>query len=177
MYRKWSHERLMALRKLAELSTRYRPNGNPIPRLKWEEGMEKLKTQDFEAWKLLQGMTLSNIKWSWSKYQNVTYGYCCTSTCKSKIKKGEFYCKTCTEKRSLQKAATYINHIYTRTFISNNDDLVSKSLDKIPASELRKIVNENVGYFRVAARKKILGDTYKNEATDRIKEKEAEGKE
>ena len=173
MYRFWTDEKLEALKKLAKLSTRYRPNGVPIRPMRWNDGLEKLKTQDFEAYKVMKDIPMKRIKSGWMKYQNVVHGFCSTSECGNKIKKGEIYCPTCLARYQRDKARKYTGYIYTRGFTTQNQDLVKRSLDKIPATDLKRILSENVSSLPIKERKRLLSDDYKKAAKERVMKEES----
>lgn len=170
MHRFWTKEKLEALKKLAELSTRFRPNGTQLRPLKWEDGLEKLKTQDYEAYKVIEGISIRRIKSAWIRYQNVVYGYCSTTMCGNKVKGDDVFCPKCWEKRKRMKAKMYSGYIYSRSFTQENRDLVRKSIAGMTVTEARKIIEENIGYMRVDLRKKILGSSYKKAARERAEE-------
>lgn len=155
MHKFWTEERLQALRILAELSTSYRPNGIPFPKKNWEDGMKKLQSQDYKAFKLLKGTTIKQLKWTWTKYQNVAYGYCATSKCTNKIEPGEFYCKTCRPAGSM-----YHRGAYSSPCISDNLDVVKRTIAGYSEKDLKQIVTDSIERMPYRIRKNILGKEY-----------------
>lgn len=151
----WSSEMLQALRQLAELSTKYRSNGSPFPRKDWESGLQKLQSQDIKAYKMLKNISLKQIKWTWTKYQDVAYGYCATSKCTNKIEPGEFYCKTCRPAGSM-----YHRGAYSSPCISDNLDVVKRTIAGYSEKDLKQVVTDSIGRMPYRIRKNILGKEY-----------------
>jgi len=153
----WTTERLMAVRKLAELSTVYRPNGVPHNRKDWDAGLSKLQSQDHKSYKIVKNIPIQQIKWAWSKYQNVTYGFCATTMCPNKVTNGEFYCPSCKPVGS-----AYHRGIYSSTCVEQHKELVKKAISSYKEKDLQRIVAEGITKMSFSLRKEILGDTFKS---------------
>jgi len=155
---------LLALKVLADLSTRYRTSGVPYPYKNWNEGIRKLKESYPDKYKLIfkdYGYSITNVKATWVRLQNAAFGFCAGkgkegTGCKEKIdlKENIFYCKNCKPK------ALYYRGIYSNPAVKNNRAEVKKAVHVTKESILREIAEKYIMKFSLEDKKRILGEEY-----------------
>lgn len=171
MKKKWSDERIQALRKLAERSTVFKPSGVPYAKLDWDLGISKI---DDKTKKELGIKNKKDAISAWTRFQYVAYGYCTRyKKCGNKVKPGEYACDECKRTVIQDKVKATKDYVFSGNAIEMNADLVKSTVNNLSEKEIKKIVSENILATRVAFRKKLLGEKYRKEAKARLSHDES----
>lgn len=163
----WTTQRLKALSILAECSKIYEVT-NDYKR-DWTLGINKMKEQYPEEWKLLKGVSLKMIQYAWHKYGKAAYGICIVKDCRNKIITGEVYCP------DHMKVSSYHRGTYSNPAIKNNIELVPKIVKTRDQKLLAEVVVRNIIKLGYADKKAVLGEEFEKQIIEKEQNKRRKG--